>query len=163
MKMIRWLDDNIEESILVILSILTVIIVFLQIVMRTVFSSSLVWSEELARYMFIWLIYIGVAYGVKKNRHISVEVLTYILGRKGNWILSIIANILFLVFAVLICYLSFNVTMSVNRASPAMGIPMGLVYAAPCVGMFLTSIRLVQKLIEDRKKYKAAEVVEVEL
>ena len=158
MEMIRWLNDNIEESILIILSIITVIIVFLQVVMRTVFNSSLVWSEELARYLFIWLIYIGVAYGVKKNRHISVEVVTYILGRKGNWILSIIANILFLIFAILICYLSFNVTMSVNRMSPAMGIPMSLVYAAPFVGMLLTSIRIVQKLIDDRKTYKEGEV-----
>ena len=158
MKMIRWLNNNIEESILIILSIITVIIVFLQVVMRTVFNSSLVWSEELARYLFIWLIYIGVAYGVKKNRHISVEVVTYILGRKGNWILSIIANILFLIFAILICYLSFNVTMSVNRMSPAMSIPMSLVYAAPFVGMLLTSIRIVQKLIDDRKTYKEGEV-----
>ncbi|RTQ94128.1 TRAP transporter small permease [Lysinibacillus telephonicus] len=159
MVVLRWLDKHIEEVILVILSILTVVIVFFQIASRNLLNFSLIWAEELARYAFIWMIYIGVAYGVKRKRHISVEVLNMILGKKGNKVLDIVANILFLVFAVIVTYLSFLVLGKVNRVSSALSLPMEFVYAAPLVGMLLASIRLIQQIVSQVRNFNKEEEV----
>jgi TRAP-type C4-dicarboxylate transport system permease small subunit len=157
MKVLKWLDENIESFILIVLSILTVVVVFIQVVMRYLLGSSLVWSEELARYVFIWMIYIGVSYGVKRQAHISVDAVALIFKRKGKLIFAICANLAFLAFAVLLCYYSFEVVAQVTRKSPAMNIPMQLVYAAPMVGLFLTAIRVVQQMKLQISLFKSGE------
>lgn len=157
MSFVRLLDKHIEEIILIVLSILTVVIVFLQVVMRYVFADSLVWSEELARYAFIWMIYIGVSYGVKKRRHISVEVFLLYMKPKGKYFLSIAANLLFLIFAALVTYYSIEIVESVQRLSPALEISMKWIYAAPLVGMALSSIRIIQNMVENHRAYQAGE------
>lgn len=146
MKALKWLDENIESFILSTLSLLTVIVVFIQVFMRYVLGESLVWSEELARYAFIWMIYIGVSYGVKRQAHISVDAIALLLKRKGKFILALCANIAFLAFAVILTYVSFEVVVQVTRSSPAMDIPMQWVYAAPMVGLLLTAIRIIQRM-----------------
>ena len=49
-----------------------------QVIMRYVFHSSLGWSEELARYMFVWLVFIGISYGAKVMRHIKIDAFLYL-------------------------------------------------------------------------------------
>ena len=66
MKIVKWLDRHIEEVLLIVLSTVMLGIIGVQIFMRFILGSSLGWSEELARYCFIWLVFIGVSYGVKK-------------------------------------------------------------------------------------------------
>jgi TRAP-type C4-dicarboxylate transport system permease small subunit len=146
MTVLKWLDENIEDFILIVLSILTVVVVFIQVIMRYIFGSSLVWSEELARYAFIWMIYIGVSYGVKRQAHISVDAFALLFKRKGKFILATCANVAFLAFAVILTYFSFDVVNKMNSTSPAMSIPMKWVYAAPMIGLFLTAIRIIQRM-----------------
>lgn len=146
MRFLKWLDENLESSILIVLSILTVVVIFIQVIMRYVFESSLVWSEELARYVFIWLVYIGVSYGVKRQAHISVDVLNFVFKKKGQFILAMCANIAVLIFVLLLTYYSFEVVAQINRLSPAMSIPLKWVYAAPMVGFLLTTIRVIQSM-----------------
>ncbi|OLO27877.1 TRAP transporter small permease protein [Alkalihalophilus pseudofirmus] len=157
MKVLKWLDENIESFILIVLSILTVVVVFIQVFMRYVLGSSLVWSEELARYAFIWMIYIGVSYGVKRQAHIKVDAFALIFKRTGKLVLALCANVAFLLFAILLTYYSFEVVSQVTRTSPAMSIPMQWVYAAPMVGLFLTSIRIIQQMIKQITAFKSGE------
>ena len=58
-KILKFLNDYLEETICIILMSVMTIIIFIQVIMRYVMHNSLSWSEELARYCFIWLIYIG--------------------------------------------------------------------------------------------------------
>ncbi|HSJ36579.1 MAG TPA: TRAP transporter small permease [Planococcus sp. (in: firmicutes)] len=156
MKILHWLDRHIEEVLLVLFSAVMVAVIFLQVVMRQ-FDSSLSWSEELARYSFIWLVYIGISYGVKKDRHIKVDVLLLVLKNKGKIILTIIANLLFMAFAIFVIRYGFDIAMQLlnfGQKSPANQIPMGLIYLAAPVGMGLTLIRLVQNLIKQIKALK---------
>ncbi|WP_121610687.1 TRAP transporter small permease [Mesobacillus foraminis] len=155
MKWLKWLDEHLEESILIVLSILTVVIVFTQVVMRYVLGGSLTWSEELARYLFIWMIYMGISYGVQKGKHLGVDAFPMMFEKKGKAVIEIIASLSFLLFAVVISYYVFDITLRVTRESAALELPMGWVYAAPVVGMGLTAVRLIQKivlLVKDLKK-----------
>lgn len=146
MKILKWLDEHLEEYILILLSVFTVIVVFLQVFMRYALGNSLVWSEEIARYAFIWMIYIGVSYAVKKNKHLGVDAFKTLFKDKGKIIIGMIANICFLVFAVVLSYYGLDIVLRVTRESAAIQLPMGWVYAAPVVGLVLTTIRLVQQL-----------------
>ena len=58
MKKIAQCYNKLEEWLLVGSLAFSVILLFIQVIMRSVFNSSLSWSEELARYIFIWQIYI---------------------------------------------------------------------------------------------------------
>jgi TRAP-type C4-dicarboxylate transport system permease small subunit len=149
MKVIKWIDRHIEEVFLVFFSVIMVAVIFLQVVMRQL-DNSLPWTEELARYSFIWLVYIGISYGVKKQRHIKVDVMLLLLRNKGKLLLNIVANLLFLVFCLFIIYYGYDISQKLlqwGQKSPANKIPMGIVYLATPIGMGLTSIRLVQNLI----------------
>ena len=149
MSILRWLDEHLEEYILVILSIFTVVIIFSQVVLRYIFSSSLPWSEEIARYAFIWMIYVGVSYGVKRQKHLSVDVITMLFNNKGKIIINMIANVLFLIFALVITYYGIDIVGRITRESAALGIPMEYVYLALVVGMILTAIRLLQNIYKN--------------
>ncbi|QHJ70065.1 TRAP transporter small permease [Planococcus halotolerans] len=156
MKIIHWLDRHIEEVLLVLFSTIMVTVIFLQVVMRQL-DSSLSWTEELARYSFIWLVYIGISYGVKKDRHIKVDVLLLVLKNKGKIILTIIANLLFIAFAIFVIRYGYDIAsqlLAFGQKSPANQIPMGLIYLATPVGMGLTLIRLVQNLVKHIKALK---------
>jgi TRAP-type C4-dicarboxylate transport system permease small subunit len=113
-------------------------------------DNSLSWSEELARYCFIWLVYIGISYGVKKQRHIKVDVLLVLLKEKGRIVLTLIANVLFLIFGLFVIKHGYDIAaqlLAFGQQSPALHIPMGLVYMATPVGIGLTIIRLIQNMI----------------
>lgn len=153
MRVVRWLDDHIEEVLLTIFSSIMVVFIFIQVVMRQL-GNSLTWSEELARYCFIWLVYIGISYGVKKQRHIKVDVALIFLKEKAQIVLTIIAHIIFIFFALFVVRYGYDIAtklLAFGQKSPALHIPMGLVYMATPVGMGLTLLRLIQNLIKHFK------------
>lgn len=123
MKLFRFLDDYFEEILVIILLAGMSIIIGIQVFMRYVLKSSLSWSEELARYMFIWMIYIGISYGVKKDKHVKIEAVLTVLSSFWQKVLLIISDLLFLFFAVIIVIKSFEVSNTIQnlgQLSPGM-------------------------------------------
>lgn len=141
------------------------IVILLQIILKW-FHMPLSWSEEMARYMFIWLIYISSAYAVKKRTHIKVEIISLLLKEKGNFVLDVIADLAFLVFATVIAYFGWIATYKIAfvnvQYSPSMHINMGIAYMSFALGCTLMAIRLIQDLILRSKEYKAAQKKEVQ-
>ncbi|KHE68276.1 TRAP transporter small permease, partial [Halobacillus sp. BBL2006] len=127
-------------------------------------GNSLSWSEELGRYCFIWLVYIGISYGVKKQRHIKVDVMLLLLKNKGKLVLAMIANLLFLVFSIYVVingYSIANQLLGFGQQSPALHIPMGVVYMATPIGFGLSAIRLIQNLYVQFKMLIGKEKLDV--
>ncbi|GAB7079420.1 TRAP transporter small permease [Megalodesulfovibrio paquesii] len=150
MRALKFLDAYFEEIIVITMLSGMTFLVGLQVIMRYVMQNSLSWSEELSRYMFIWLVNIGISYGVRTKRHISVDVLNTILPRNKAAYLSIIADLLFLCFALIVIFNGADVAqriMKTGQASPALEIPMCFVYGALPVGFSLVCIRLVQSMV----------------
>ncbi|OLO26395.1 TRAP transporter small permease protein [Alkalihalophilus pseudofirmus] len=163
MKALKWIDEHLEEVFLVLFSIIMVTVIAMQVFMRYIMGSSLAWSEELARYCFIWLVYLGISYGVKKQRHIKVDVMLLLLKDRAKIVLNILANLLFLGFAIFVMFYGYDIAQKLltwGQKSPALQIPMGLVYLATPIGMGLTAIRLVQQLIKQVKMLIGIEKIE---
>jgi C4-dicarboxylate transporter DctQ subunit len=68
--------DRLEEAFMVVALAFMTLLTFVQVVLRYVFETSLVWSLEATTYSFAWLVLIGMSYGVRTNAHIAVDLLT---------------------------------------------------------------------------------------
>ena len=150
MKVLKWLDENIELYICVFLMSFMTLLIFVQVVMRYVFNNSLSWSEELARYVFIWLIYIGISYGCKLRKHIKIDAALYLFPKKVRPYVVVIGDILFIVFAVYITITGFTYSMEqiqYDMRSPALKIPYQYIYLSTVAGFGLATIRQIQKII----------------
>jgi len=157
MRVIKFLDDHLEEVIIFLSLAAMSVIIALQVVMRYAFQSSLSWSEEIARYLFIWLIYIGISYGAKKSAHISVTATDLFLTPRGQGKVKLLASVIFLIFAVCIFYYGWEVCSKIARLgqkSAALELNMWLVYLAVPTGFFLTCVRLCQNIFSQCKNLK---------
>lgn len=149
-KALDWLDENLESSICMVLMVSFCAILFLQVVMRKVFNNSLSWSEELARYIFIWLVFIGISYGAKQMKHLKIDVFLTVVPRKARGIVIILADVIVLIFAgvvLLSAYTTVSKYLQVKTASPAVHVPYWFIHSAPIVGYILTIIRQVQTIL----------------
>jgi TRAP-type C4-dicarboxylate transport system permease small subunit len=153
-KIIRFLDEKFEEYFLIITLIATVSIIFLQVVMRYVFESSLSWSEELARYIFLWQIWVGASYAVKKSKHIKVDIIKNFFPAKVQTTMEYISLLLWIGLSIFLTFRSAELTQFIfnrGQVSPAMRIPMGYAYASVPVGCALMTFRLFQVLFNNLK------------
>lgn len=160
MKILKWLDENIELYICVFLMSFMTLLIFVQVIMRYVFNNSLSWSEELARYVFIWLIYIGISYGCKLRKHIKIDAALYLFPKKARRYVVLIGDVLFIAFAVYITVTGFSYSMDqikYNMRSPALKIPYQYIYMSTVVGFGLAAIRQIQTIIYRIKCLKNGE------
>lgn len=163
MAIIKWLDENIERVILLVLLVVMSIVIVLQVFMRYVIENSLTWSEELARFCFVWLIYIGISYGVKKAKHIRVEALLTVFKRKGKYIINMIAYVIFLFFTTYAVYYGLSIYFAIKgtgQLAPSLGISMSIMYLGMPVGMLLSCIRIIQRMYIETKAFKNDEEIQ---
>lgn len=143
----KFLNERLEESLLVALLGAMVALIGLQVFMRYVMQSSLSWSEELARYLFIWATYIGVSYGVRQRAHIRVTAGIGWLSPRGRIVVDLLTLLIFAAFAAIVIWQGLVMTAKITRfgqTSSSLGIPMAWVYGAPIAGFGLVILRLMQ-------------------
>lgn len=153
-KVMKFLDEHLEEVLCVFLMSFMTLLIFVQVVMRYVFNNSLSWSEELARYVFIWLVYIGVSYGCKLQKHLRIDAALYIFPEKIRPYIRIIGDVLFLFFAFYIVYTGFNYSLEQTKFhvhSTALKIPMEYIYFSAVIGYGLAAFRQIQAIIQHIK------------
>lgn len=141
---------TIEEIIGAALMIGMVIILFIQVVSRFVFSNSLSWSEEISRYMFIWLIYLCLGVVALRGEHIVIDVLVLRMEPRLRRILHTVALGIALVLNIFLLVVAADIAHSIQQigqTSAALGLPMWTVYAALPVGMLIAIVRTVQALV----------------
>ena len=148
-KVLHWLNENAEMYICIVLLGLFSVILFIQVVARYVFNNSLSWSEELARYLFIWLVFIGISYGAKQMKHLRIDVFLQIFPKKIRPYILILSDIIVLAFAAVVFYSAVTTVqkyMKTGMASPAIGVPLWIIHSAAIVGYCLTFIRQIQAI-----------------
>jgi TRAP-type C4-dicarboxylate transport system permease small subunit len=114
-----------------------IIPVSLQIFSRfTQLIPSYIWTEEMARFFFIWMIMIGAMVGVRENIHFDVD-LWPVLQARGNALLRIVTNLFVLVFALVFAWYGIKfLQFGWNQTSELAELPMGWIFAAwPLAGL----------------------------
>ncbi|MCD8370746.1 MAG: TRAP transporter small permease [Clostridiales bacterium] len=154
MKLLKWIDDNLEETLLILLLICMVIIMGIQIFARYVLNQSLSWSEELTQYLFVWATFLSVSYCVKKRISIKIEQVINSLSDPGKTLLRLLRHTLVLAFCIIMlpfCYTYVKQAVSLGATSAALKIPMYYIQSAPLVGFLLLTVRVIQAWVREAK------------
>lgn len=144
-----------EELLLVLSLAAMVILIFGQVIGRYVLQSAPVWTEELARYIHIFQVWIGASYAVKLNEHIRVEAFIKLFHGKIRKTLEIIGTIIWFFLALFLAVFGTKLvidSMNYAQVSPAIQIPFWILFLAVPIGGAGMAIRLVQQLIIYTKK-----------
>lgn len=114
-------------------------IISVQVIARYVFNYSLSWSEEIGRYCFVWISFLGFAAAFKSGAHIALDVLLKMLRGVPYMTLKLINGFLTVALSLTILISGIKlVQLGVRQKSPALDMPMHLVYlVVPACGLFL--------------------------
>ena len=134
-KVIQWVDDKLEVFIGAVFLALMVVFTTLQIVGRYLFSTPFPWTEEMTRYMFVWMVFISIGYAVKTGEHIRITFVRSLLRPGLRLYLDILCNIL--------CKL-LSIIRQGGQTAVSLPIPMWLLYLVMPLGFLLVCLRLVQ-------------------
>jgi TRAP-type transport system small permease protein len=144
------------ERVLILLSIAIALVVFLQVLFRYLLRQPLFWSEELPRYLLIWMSFLAAALAQKHNAHINITLCLAPLSTRTRQVLKILTDTVILVFLWVLVYSGGLVTsITVHHRSTALQLPMGLVYAALPVGATLMSLYLTLQIADGVRRLKA--------
>lgn len=149
--MLSRIADKLEEYFLVFCLGFMVLLVFVQVVMRYIFQNSLSWSEELARYLFLWLSWIGASYAVRERGHFRVQMFIDKLDGRKREIGEALILLVWFGFCLFLAYQGWLLTAHLflrGQMSPAMQLPIAYAYASVPVGVTLMSIRVLVEFIK---------------
>jgi len=128
------------------------VLIFAQVIFRYVFHNSLAFSEELARFLFVWTVFLGIPVVQRMGGHMTVGVITERISGMPLKVLRIVADVLTVIFMVIIFK---NGILMIERTSfqtsAAMQIPMSYVYYVLPIGSVAMILNMIEKLLETFK------------
>ncbi|WP_319783514.1 TRAP transporter small permease [Oceanisphaera sp. IT1-181] len=139
--------DNIENYLCQLLLVVFVILLFLQIVLRNIFSYSIPWGDELATYAFVWFAYLGAAYATKMSAHNRV---TFQFKFFPPWVetfCGVLTDLIWIGFNAFFVYLSYDFVfnkMNLFWKSQTMGVPMKYFYFILPIAFTAMTLRIIQ-------------------
>lgn len=160
--MLGMLNRNIERLALLLFYTMLVATMAVEVVRREVFAYSSIWGEEIVRYAFIYLAWIGAASAVRERAHIRIDVLFNYVGPRSKALLYIFGDLVMLAIAVIAVWWSLEtVAVSWKFGSVSHGLRMSMVWflAAVPIGFSLMVFRLMQSLIRDIGDLRAGRAV----
>ncbi len=134
-RLLSGLDWLLDRITLILLTVL-LLVVGGQVFSRYLLNHSLFWSEELARYLFVWLVFLSAAMVLRRDGHIQVSFFVERLRPGVRRAIAILVNLLLLWFAATILVQSIRLAGMVwTVPTAAMEIPWTLVYLGIVLGM----------------------------
>ena len=146
------------ESFLCVLISALSIITFCQVVARYVFEAPLSWSEELARFLLLWLAMLSSAYAFKIKSHFALQFVTKIVPSKIQKLISVLVPLLVISFLSGFVFYSIKFVLGVKgHLAPALQIPMEIPYSSSIAGSSLMLYYVVKTFINDIKSNPSKE------
>ncbi len=148
------LNVALESLALVCMAVMTVLIVA-QVVLRYVFNAPLTWSEELARIVFIYMTFMGIGAAYGRRRHMFVDAIVTLFPMKIQkaiqWSVVGVASVFFLVVMVVTIRMIGDLFRS-ELNTPALEIPMGLVYLIVPLGLSALIAQMWIHLLREKRE-----------
>lgn len=127
-KTTRWITKALELFCLISMLGLAAIVT-LQIVSRWM-HISLPWTEELARFLLVWLTFLGCTLAIYRKSHLSVNFLVEMMPKKLQKVCNLFTRLVMVVFFTLLVFYGFRLSaVSMQNMSTSLNWPMGIVYA----------------------------------
>ncbi|MEO9337471.1 TRAP transporter small permease [Mesorhizobium sp. SB112] len=137
-------------------------IVLAQVLARYAFHTSLIWAEELCRYLLLWQTFFVIGYAYQRGEMVNVDFVPNLLGPKGQFALKLVLAIPILVFLWLLAQSGYSYSQRFsNQIIPAFdfiwnsltgnraAVPISLVYISVSIGCALLGLHIIGALIAD--------------
>ena len=146
-KILR-LYDQLEEGFIIILLMIMMTSMAIQVFCRYVLNNPLAWTEELARYLYIWTAFLGAGYGVRYHSHIELTAFYNIFPPILKKMCQVLVNLITITCYSAIIPVSIPLLQAQHRIKAVgLEIPMSFIMAAVPVGCSLLVIRLIMDTV----------------
>lgn len=163
---IHWFYKGLE--LLIVLCLLAmVVMVFGNVVLRYAFNTGITISDEMSRYCFIWLTYIGAMVAMREKGHLGVDTLVKHLGLKGKKVCLFLSEAIMLGVNILFFIGTFKMhDLQVTNISPVVGMSMIWVYGIGyivAVVMAIMNVNVIYRLLTGQlTEQELVQVIETE-
>ena len=147
--------DRLVDIVLALALGVMLVVVAAQVWYRFVCNDPLAWSEELARYLFVWISFLGAAVGVRMKVHLGIDLLEKALSPLMYKLMAVAVNLAIQIFLLVVIFWGVKILGIVKfQTSASMGISMAYPYLAVPVGagfMLLNSLRVTWEMLRSRQ------------
>ncbi|WP_158736486.1 TRAP transporter small permease [Alteribacillus sp. YIM 98480] len=149
-----------SKLLLIALTAMLSIVIISQVISRSFLGFSFVWSEEVGRYLLIWLTFIGASTALRDDELIGLDLLDSRLNFRNKKLIKLLIHISILFFLLFVAYYGTKTVFSpgiLNQTASTFEFSMAYVYLAIPVATLIMIIHIVtaiQKNIKDVRRYK---------
>jgi len=152
-KIIRFIDHHLEETLCVIGFAFFILMSNIQVFTRLIpWIPIFPWTEELSRYSFVWVMFLGVSWAVRDNSHLKVDILVMYMPKTLQKICGAFSNLLLIGFSLFVGKYGWMVIlkqMQIGQKLTATGLPMWIIYLCFPTSCTLVAFRAAQRLAID--------------
>lgn len=140
-KLIEAIDYFLSRF-LILLMALIVLAVTWQVFTRFIVKDPSSFTEELARFLLIWIGVLGASYALRTRSHLGIDLITERVGPQGKMLLQLFVYVVIIIFSIAVMIVGgislVDLTFTLNQTSAALGIKMGYVYSViPLSGLLM--------------------------
>ena len=154
----KWLDENIEKSIILVCYVAMTAIIFVEVIRRFAIGEQAAWSSTIPIYLFLWVTWIGCSYNCKKRSHLRFEEFRARLPYKGQFFCIVVDHIVWIGFAILVIFFSVEqVQIAYDNFAIVQGtddVMQWWFYMATPIAFVLVIYRVTKNLLEDIKRFQ---------
>ena len=161
-KFLLWIDAHFEDTLEILLFAFLLINVLTEVFRRYFLHDSNQYSEEIAKYTLVLMIYLGIPYAVRYKRHIVCDVLPSWISQRVQFVVTITSIVLFMlacIFMTISCWELVQQQLMVGKKTQAMYLPMWYFTSFVGLGFALGFIRLIQALWCDIARYRKTGII----
>ena len=153
MVQLGGLVARLEEGVTLVCFAVMCVFVALQLFCRLALNSPLMFPEEISRYAYVWITFIGLSLATKTREHIRVEAGVGLLPPVWQRVIGLFVDLTSFAILLWLAYLGVRFMLfSRMSISPALEIPLNLVYVAFPLGCLLAALRLSVHLVAELRR-----------
>ena len=128
--------------------IVLIAVLLVQVLGRTPLFRGPVWTEELARWLWVWMAFIGIGEAERTNSQLRMDLLAGFLGGKARLWLFMAIDVAYLAIVSHLVWIGWNTVIRTwSNASVTLPVPDGMLYLAALVGLLLVLLRIVLRIV----------------
>lgn len=162
-KFIELLDLIITRFLIVLMATMVLAVTW-QVFTRFIIQNPSSYTEELARFLLIWIGVLGASYALRTRSHLGIDLISRKVGPEGRFYVDIIVSTLISLFSFFVMIIGgsrlVSLTLDLNQISASMGIKVGYVYTVIPLSGVLLIIYSVLLLSESFQQWRAGREVE---
>jgi TRAP-type C4-dicarboxylate transport system permease small subunit len=136
------------SGLIILLATVLILVVFTNVIARYFFSSAFGWADEVARFLFIWISFIGAVIANNNSGHMNLDILIKYTPKQVGYAVQIFANIMVLIISILLTLGGIIIVQgTLAWLTPALEIPYGMVYSIAPVCCFLLAIQSIMHFV----------------